>query len=170
MSRPGARAGRGCRLILLLLLAVRVLLALLRRERCSLDRRKDIRLRQTVLGLQQLLRGFNFHEQHLHVLTEECSTLYIEEFEENLRDFVKKLKSTRKIKPPSLREDRRGSARWESPAGLDNLYVVSYRRYAHALRRCFLIRTRGRAQCADCFSVQGTPTTASRSPSLKEGG
>ena len=116
---------------------MRVLLALLRRERRPLDRGKDIRLRQTVLGLQQLLRGFNFHEQHLHVLTEECSTLYIEEFEENLRDFVKKLKSTRKIKPPSLREDRRGSARWESPAGLDNLYVVSYRRYAHALRRCF---------------------------------
>ena len=86
---------------------MRVLLALLRRERCSLDRRKDIRLRQTVLGLQQLLRGFNFHEQHLHVLTEECSTLYIEEFEENLRDFVKKLKSTRKIKPPSLREGDR---------------------------------------------------------------
>ena len=32
------------------------------------------------------------------------------------------------------------------------------------------IRTRGSFYSAICFCVQGTPTTASRSPSLNEGG
>ena len=36
--------------------------------------------------------------------------------------------------------------------------------------RKFLIRTRGRKRRADSPAVQGTPTTASRSPSLNEGG